>query len=95
MRGISQNVDKMNVVPQFLLVYELWEMQQFAWRGDMIRPHPCSLLATAAMAALEVFIIVINIFVRKRGIGVTQEPGRALLKEDIVSDGCTEMRQCD
>lgn len=32
MRGISQNVDKMNVVPHFLLLYELWEMQQFAWR---------------------------------------------------------------
>lgn len=29
-RGISQNVDKMNMVPQFLLVYELWETQQFA-----------------------------------------------------------------
>lgn len=32
MRGISQNVDKMNVVPQFLLLYELWEIRQFAWQ---------------------------------------------------------------
>lgn len=47
MRGISQNVDKMNMVPQFLLVYELWEMQHLHGRRyDM--PYPCSVLATPA-----------------------------------------------
>lgn len=66
MRGISQNVDKMNAVPQLLLVYELGEMQQFAWQEIW---YAISLFgfSNTSLAALEVFIIVINIFVRKRG----------------------------
>lgn len=31
LRGISENVDKMNMIPASL-AYELWETQQFAWR---------------------------------------------------------------
>lgn len=66
MRGISRNADKMNVVPQFLLVYELWEMQQFTWQ-EMWYAVSLFSFSNTTLAALEVFIIVINIFVRKRG----------------------------
>lgn len=31
-RGISENVDKMNMVPQLLLLIKMWEMQKFAWQ---------------------------------------------------------------
>lgn len=64
-RGVSQNVDKMNTLPQFLRLYELWEMQPFAWQ-EMRYAAPLRGVGDASPAALEVFIIVINIFVRKR-----------------------------
>lgn len=60
-RGISENVDKMNMVPRFPFAYEFWEAGAICIAGDMTRRILVSVLATPSLTALEMFIIVINI----------------------------------
>lgn len=60
MRGISENVDKMNMVPQLLLLMNCGICSNLHGRRyDM--PYPCFGFSNTSLTILEMFIIVINI----------------------------------
>lgn len=60
MRGISENVDKMNMIPQLLLLMNCGKCSDLHGRRyDM--PRPRSVFSNTSPTVLEMFIIVINI----------------------------------
>lgn len=65
MRGISEDVDKMNMAPQLLLLMNCGKRSDLHGRSYV--SYPRFGFNNTGPAVLEMFIIVINIFVGKRG----------------------------
>lgn len=78
MRGISEDVDKMNMVPQLLLLMNCGKCCNLHGRRyDM--PYPCFGFSNTSPAVLEMFIIVINILSGSGDLSDTR-PWKGLIK---------------
>lgn len=78
MRDISVNVDKMNMVPQLLLLMNRGKCSNLHCRRyDM--PHPCYAFSNTSLTVLEMFIIVINILSGSGDLSDTR-PWKGLIK---------------
>lgn len=78
MRGISENVDNMNMVPQLLLLVNCGKCSNLHGRRyDM--SYPCFAFSNTSLTVLEMFIIVINILSGSGDLSDTQ-PWKGLIK---------------